>query len=283
MMRLRKVPLILALLGFAALALANEAPEVRRLLEEGQYRQAYETTVAAGQTNEAAALASTARALLDTSMKSSDSYFRWFALRAAQSLGDPEVAASARQLADAGDRYERSLALEILAHADPAGSRTELLAALDSPFRTVRLRGLHGLAKIEDPSLEDPLVKVLRADPDPDLRALAAQALARTGARQSLLALQEALDDPVAIVQQEAVLAMVALGDGEIAARVRRRLANAPPEGRVPALRLVSLVPDRDLIADVGPLLADGDPEVRAFAAAAILQITERSAMRRPR
>lgn len=282
MMRLRDIPLLIALLGFAAPAPAAEPGEVQRLLEEGQYREAYERSVAAEGADQAAALAGTARALLGTSMKSSDSYFRWFALRAAQPLGDREVAASARRLADAGDRYERSLALEILAHADPAGSRAEFLAALDSPFRTVRLRALRGLASINDPGLSEPLAKTLRDDPDPDIRALAARALARTGAKENLIALQEALDDPVAIVQEEAVRAMVALGDGELTARLRRRLAKAPPERRVSVLRLVALVPDRDLIPDVGPLLADGDPEVRAFAAATVLQIMESSAARQP-
>jgi hypothetical protein len=70
-----------------------------------------------------AAAARSARALLASSIESQDSYARWFALRAARTLPRQNFAPQARKVARSGDRYDQSLALDILLGADPAGSR----------------------------------------------------------------------------------------------------------------------------------------------------------------
>jgi HEAT repeats len=258
----------------AALAVADTAADVNQLIADGHYREAYEAVTRDG-APDPAAMAQLARTLLGASIKSDDTYQRWFALQAAQPLTDRQVLDSVRTRAQANDRYERSLALEILARADPAGSREELLAGLESPFRAVRLRALDGLVKLKDSSLKERFGAILDSDPDPDLRALAAQALATTGAPEAVPMLHRALDDPSPVVQEEAVRALVVLRDPEVSDVLRRRLADNPAEKRVATLRIVGLVPDPALIAALGPYLGDADPEVRAFAAAAILSITE--------
>jgi len=254
---------------------------IAALVEQGRYRDAYEASLQNGEPRPAE-LVRTARLLLNAGLKSPDSYPRWFALRATRTLDDPMLATSARQLAGSGDRYVRSLALEILARTDPEGSRDDFLAALESPFRSVRLRALTGLAKLTDPSLVDRFANILRNDPDPDLRALAVQALGTTGSTQAMPPLREALDDPVDIVREEAVQALVALGDPEISKLVRNRLAEATPEKSVSIVRMAALVPDSKLLEALGPFLGDENPEVRAFAAAAVLSIAQRTMQKKP-
>jgi HEAT repeat protein len=270
-----------ALLALVAAVSADETPDVTQLVESGQYRQAYEATVHSG-TADPAAVADMARTLLGVSMKSEDSYERWFALQAAQPLKDQQLLDSVRERARAADRYERSLALEILARADPQGSRDELVAGLESPYRVVRIRALKGLIKLNDRTLTERFGTLLQNDPDPDLRALAARALGTTGAPKALPMLHRALDDASGAVQDEAVRAMVALHDPDVSSIMRRRLADNPSERRVQTLRTAGLVPDPDLIAALGPYLGDGDSEVRAFAAAAILSILEHAPPGKP-
>jgi HEAT repeat protein len=273
------------IVGSVALVLANagagraetDLERLRGLVRDGNFRAAYEQQLHGGQAD-VAGLALSARALLGVAMESDDGALRWAALRAALPLHQRELAQSARASARSADRYEQSLALEILGNSDPHGRRADLLAALESPFRPVRVRALRGLATLKDPELADRFGVLLASDPDPDLRALAARALADTGAAHAALMLYQALDDPAGVVQEQAVLTLVRLKDHEVVAVVQRRLAHDPPEKRVQNIRLAGLIPDVALVADLGPFLADRDPEVRAFAAAAVLSILEHTA-----
>jgi hypothetical protein len=255
------------------------ATDVEAMLRDGRYREAYEASLRRPGADDDRACAA-ARALLGVSMESPDSWVRWFALRAAQPLDDPSLASHARSAAAGGDRYEQSLALDILVRADLAANRDLLLSALASPYRSVRLRGLNGLATLRDPELVESFSEVLLKDPDPDLRVFAARALAQTGSPQATPGLYRALEDEVPAVRGEAVLALVSLGDPGLTAVLRHRLGEAVDEERASAVRLVGLAADASLIADLGPFLGDPDPEVRAQAAAAILAIHERSARR---
>jgi hypothetical protein len=76
------------------------------------------------------------------------------------------------------------------------------------------------------------------------------------------------------------VRALVRLRDPELVLLMRMRLTDPAPERRVQHLRLIGLIPDASLIGDVGPFLADPEPEVRAFAAGAILSILEATEVR---
>jgi HEAT repeat protein len=250
--------------------------QLRALIEAGDYRGAYEQSLESDRAD-TERLAATARALLGVTIQSNDAYLRSLALRASASLKEPALAEGARSAAHSADRYEQSLAIEILGNTDPAGSREQLLEALQSPFRGVRLRALRALAKLKDPRLADRIGDVLTADPDPDLRALAARALAETGAPAATLLLHQALDDQVAAVQEQIVLALVTVHDRELVNLIRRRLANDPAEKVVQNLRLAALIPDPSLVPDLGPFLANAEPEVRALAAAAILSILEQA------
>jgi HEAT repeat protein len=257
---------------------AEDEPVSREvLLAEGRYAEAYETALRGNGSDEIAKVSGAALSLLGVSMESQDSYVRWYALRAAQPLSEPALAEHAKRAFRTGDRYDHSLALEVLVHVDAAGGRDVFLEALASPHRSVRLRALKGLTKLRDPSLADRFTEILSKDLDPDLRAFAVQALAQSGSPQAPAALYGGLDDPIPAVREEAVRALVSLRTPGLSAILRQRLAAAPSEERVRALRLVGLSADRELLRDLGPYLADADPEVRAYAAGAILAIDERA------
>jgi len=254
----------------------SDDQRIKAMVQAGQFREAYEQSLDDGKPD-LRRLILTARTLLTTGMQSSDSYLRWYALRAAIPLHEGELAQSARTLSHSADRYEQSLALEILGNGDPQGSRADFLAALDSPFRAVRLRALRGLAKLKDPTLSERFGTVLTGDVDPDLRCFAAKALADSGAADAPLILHRALDDQVRAVQEQTVLALVQLHDGDLVPLIRRKLASDPPEQRLGNIRIAALIPDRNLVGDLAPFFSDAEPEVRAFAAAAVLSILEQT------
>jgi HEAT repeat protein len=218
-----------------------------------------------------------AHTLLRGALHSPDLASRWAALRAARVLGDKEVAEAARTLALEGDGYERTLALEVISNAD-VGKSTELyLAALSSPFRSVRLRGLRALAA--DRRNIDPFVTTVTDDEDPELRAFAARTLGECERTPAVTAaLLRAAADRVHLVQEEAFGALARLGEPSLAGLLRARLNGASTEERLHVVRMMALVPDPTLLTDLGPLLADPDADVRAFAAAAVLTLTSREA-----
>lgn len=270
-------------LGLTALLLSPAPPSLRAedadrdtLLRDGHYQEAYEATLRR-EGSDAEKLRQAALALLGVSMESQDSYVRWFALRAAQPLTEAQLAPHARAALDIGDRYDHSLALDVLLNTDPAGSREQFLAALDSPHRSIRLRSLKGLATLREPGLAERFTAVLKSDPDPDLRTFAVRALEQTGSPQIPAGLFGALEDGVPAVQEEAVRALVRAKSPGLTPILRRRLADVPREDRVAAIRLASFSDDPTLLPDLGPFLADPDPDVRAYAAAAILAIGGRS------
>ncbi len=263
----------LVLLSLPATARGQDTAHLADLMRAGHYGEAYDAIVHAGHEKDPAALESAARTLLALSIQSEDSFQRWAGLRAARFLDDAELAGAARKYVRDGGRYEQALALEILARSDPKGSRADFIAALDSPYRTVRIRALRALASLDEDRPVDRVATVLTEDPDPDVRALAARALRVWNATQAIPSLRKALDDEADTVQQEAVKTLVALGDDGIADEIRHRLSETPPDQRASVMRLAALVPDPDLIPDLGPGLADPDPDVRAVAAGAILSI----------
>lgn len=227
------------------------------------------------------AIARSARSLLAESLQSEEEAKRMMALRAAASVPDPAIADTVRPTALSHDRYERSLALDVLATADPKGSRAEFLAALDSPYRTVRLRGLLALAAVRDPALADRFAQTLSTDPDPDLRALAARALGSTGGADVRPPLYAALDDSAEVVRRAAVTALAALADEVLAAELERRLAQAPARERAGVISLIAVVAEPRLVTTLAPYLEDPDSRVRIAAAAAILTILSREPMDR--
>ncbi len=262
----------LALVLAGQAAAQGESP-VAAMIDAGRYQEAYAAASSGGQLADPKSLAALARLLLRHSIASPNEAVRWSALRAARSLGDPEIAAAAKPLARDGGRYERSLALEVLANADPVGNRDIFIGSLRSPYRTVRLRALRALSGFRDADLVPLFATVLGEDDDPELRAFAARALGASRSPSAIAPLTTGLEDKMAVVQEESVRALVELGDKNVGALLRQRLEDVSPGDRARVIRLLSLVPDPRLAMALAPYLGNDDAEVRAAAAAAILQV----------
>jgi HEAT repeat protein len=113
------------------------------------------------------------------------------------------------------------------------------------------------------------IIGLLRSDPNPELRAEAALALADAGATGARTALLAALEDPALGVRQMAILALGELGepgDLELAERLAGALVAVEP-----ALRFQSLIACERLVPERGEAflaraLSDDDEEVRGMA-----------------
>jgi HEAT repeat protein len=226
---------------------------------------------------EPAELAEAARTVLAKSIYAPEEWIRLAALRAAACVADEPLAAAAHAAAHSHDRYERAMALEIVIAGDPIGGQAVLLDALESSYREHRLRALHALEPLHDPALAEAFTRRLRSDPDEDLRALAARALARTAAPSAAATLQAALQDSSAVVRAEAVRGLVRLGSPAVTALVEQRLATARPERLIEEIQLAGLVPDPVLAVKLERYLEDVEPTVKMSAAAAILAIVNAS------
>jgi len=232
---------------------------------------------------ESAALAAQARALLARSIYAPEEWIRLAALRAAAGVADRELAAAAYRAARSHDRYERAMGLEMVAAGDPAGGRDVLAEALDSPHRGHRLRALDALAPLRDPALGEAFARRVQNDPDEDLRALAARALAATAAPTATSVLIAALHDASPLVRTEAVRGLVTLRDPVVTALVEQRLTAATPDRLIDEIRLAAHVPDVGLAGKLAPYLEHADPQVRMAAAAAIVTIANSAPATQPR
>ena len=216
-----------------------------------------------------------ARRQLEVDLTSSDHTVRWAALRAISSLEVPWIAEIVLPLCQAPDLGERVIALEVVANTNPRLGEDEFIDALNSHERAIRLRGWLGLAALGDWSPASEIVKILTDDPDPDLRAAAAKTLGVIGDERAAFVLDDAIEDHVPAVGEQAVLALVAMNDSDVGRTLRKRLENNDDPGVIPLLRMMAMVPDPDLIEILAPYLEDDNSEIRAFATAAILSVLE--------
>ena len=219
--------------------------------------------------------AAAARRQLERDLTSSDSIVRWNAIRAVSSLDDPWLAELVVPLCQSLDLGERVLALEVVANTNPRLGKAEFIDALNSHERAVRLRGLLGLAALGDRDTASDIVEILKDDPDPDLRVVAAKTLGSIGYLRVAPALYKAIEDSVPALGEEAVRALVAMNDPDVAEFLGDRLKNGGDPAPIPLLRMIALVPDRSVIEILAPYVESDDSMTRSFAAAAILAVLE--------
>lgn len=260
---------VLPLLGMAAEAQTEEARQT-------DSRVAVETAATAlDETVQAAA--AEARRLLASALGGDDGALRWTALRAAGGLSEPWIAELVLPLCDSPDVIERTLAMEVVANTDPGVGEAVFVEALTSGERPIRLRALLGLAALRDPDTIPAIAEILATDPDPDLRAAAARTLGAIGDDGASAALHAAITGSYPPVREQAVIALLAIGDRDVGDFLIQKLGKNQRPGDQEILRLLALVPDPALIGRIEPYLKHDDEAVRILAATAIFSILERS------
>ncbi|MGD9252724.1 MAG: HEAT repeat domain-containing protein [Holophagae bacterium] len=216
-----------------------------------------------------------ARSVFVDVLNSRHDHVRWAALRAASVLTTPWIAEVTLPITSSPDTLERVMALEAVAATAPEIGRGRFLAALTSPDRAVRLRGLQGLERLGDPSTVHDISKHLDEEGDPDLRAAAARALGAIGDPSAVPSLYGSVSDDSPIVRREAVAALVTIGDEEIGPFLVTQLERTPPLDLPGMLKLLAIIADPAHIPRLARYLDDEDDEVRCWAATAILASTE--------
>ncbi len=227
-------------------------------------------------------VAEAARRHLESALNSDQDLVRWDALRAAATLREPWIAEIVVPLCDSPDIMERGIALEAVISSNPEKGRDAFLRALISGERSIRLRGVLGLAALGDNDSVPNLVTIMDDDPDPDLRAAAARALGDIGDTQASIHLYEAIKSPFHPVRKFAVMSLLTIGDEGVGTYLVGRLHELDYPGELEILRLLALIPDPTLIEAISPYLEHSNDDVRTQAAAAIFSILERSGNAQP-
>lgn len=227
-------------------------------------------------------IAEAARRHLESALNSDQESTRWDALRAAGTLREPWIAEIVVPLCDSPDIMERGIALEAVASSNPKKGRGAFLRALISGERSIRLRGVLGLAALGDDDTVPNLVTIMDDDPDPDLRAAAARALGDIGDTQASIHLYEAIKSTFPPVRRYAVMSLLTMGDEDVGTYLVGGLQELRYPGELEILRLLALIPDPTLIEAISPYLEHRDDAVRTQAAAAVFSILERSGNAQP-
>jgi HEAT repeat protein len=227
-------------------------------------------------------IADAARRHLESALNSDQDLIRWNALRAAGTLRERWIAEIVVPLCDSPDIMERGIALEAVASSNPEKGRDAFLRALISGERSIRLRGVLGLAALGDHDTVPYLVTIMNDDPDPDLRAAAARALGEIGDPQASIHLYEAIESPFPPVRKFAVISLLTIGDESVGTYLVGELREGQDPGELEILKLLALIPDPTLIEAISPYLEHSDNDVRTQAAAAVFSILERSGNAQP-
>jgi HEAT repeat protein len=96
------------------------------------------------------------------------------------------------------------------------------------------------------------------------------------------LALINALNSEFSPVREQAVLALVKIGESDLVTVLTRRLHEGDDPDKINIMRLLRLIPDPALIETIRPYLESGNDELRCEAAASVLVISEGSGTAQP-
>lgn len=157
--------------------------------------------------------------------------------------------AAARAIRDLGQRHEAAL-LDAMVGGD-AAARAALLPGVRSAAAAATVRGL-------------------LTDRDPDVRALACDALARIGHTDAVPQLFGLLGDSNPRVVHAATAAIHSLGTKETPGLALAALASLKPAVRKQALRILAYVGPPEAYGPVLALTADADPRISELAVAAL-------------
>jgi HEAT repeat protein len=139
----------------------------------------------------------------------------------------------------------------------------ELIGALVDPSFNVRYEAINSIARTPPrPELTEALVQILR-DGEPELRAAAAWALARTGTPDAVPALRECLDSEYPLLRSRAARALGTLNDLQSVGRLRGMLRDEPDvELKVAYAVALGSLGDKESAEDILALLREAHGEM---------------------
>jgi hypothetical protein len=131
----------------------------------------------------------------------------WVWTAASRSSSGPALSSAAPAVD--GDAFARRLEIRRVADEQGSVSVQTLIAALRDGDASVRRDAAAGLVRRRDDSVVEELGALLMREPEPELRATAAEILATIASPPALIVLRQALDDPEYLVRARAVAALV--------------------------------------------------------------------------
>jgi HEAT repeat protein len=158
-------------------------------------------------------------------------------------------------------------AMETLVKFVSAGARELLADLLLHSAAEVRGAVLGAIRGAERRDLAPELIQTARRDADPELRAVAFEALEALGVRESVPAALQALGDTEDRVRAAAIGVLGSLGEADVAPRLRERTADSDAGVRAAAARALGQLRHGDAAPDFLRLLRDPSPRVREAAA----------------
>lgn len=223
--------------------------------------------------------------------------------QALRSIGSPVVSRLA-QAAPAADSRERTAICRVLgwvggteaietllgfldADPDTARSAAAALASLGAAAEPELLRALGEssserrlllLPIVGRRSLAAPELIACLSDPNPSVRALACEALGRTGDNRIVPVLFERLEDGDARVSQGAVAAIQAIGGAEVERRAAELARSVGSRARRPALRILAYFGSPAMLPLFLEAMEDPDDRVRDVAANGLAAIDDERA-----
>ena len=238
------------------------------------YEQRYGESYVIGAALEQAAEPSAFRALSSALIGADDDERRAIA-RVLGMLRNQEAVSVLSGLIDGSESVAKAavMALEALG-PKVAGQLLSLLRSGDSLRRIVVLPLIRGGMNAADD------IQQCLSDPDGQVRALAAQALARIGAVRAVPALFRLLEDPNTRVVQAAVAAIQSLGGPNTESLTLAAARSPEPRTRREALRIIRYFGYRSALPIVLPLLDVEDERLREAAILALSLIEDPQAVR---
>jgi HEAT repeat protein len=162
---------------------------------------------------------------------------------------------------------ESTAATETLTKFGLAGARELLAEQLQHPSVLVRQAVIGAIQQASRRDLSNEVISTALHDADPEIRALAFDALRNLGARNAVSAALDGLGDPDRHVRTAAMRLVGEFGESEATSMIRPKTGDHEPMVRAAAARALGQIQAKDAQPDLARLLRDPAPEVRAAAA----------------
>ena len=178
-----------------------------------------------------------------------------------------------RTFLDDDNRDVRATAMFAIVDLGAEGAREVALAGLEDPDGFVRRTAADSIAMLDDPTTVQPLTRILLGDEDPRVRRAAAETLRQIGGPDAVLALSQALEDPMKEVRLSATKGVAALDPLSSIETLSLMVVN-DPDWNIRA-QAASALGDSGL-SEVIPVLVQAENDSNEFVRAAAAKAREK-------